>query len=40
MQAFYDATMACGEEAIAHCGRFPLDEMPEQVVNLMCPATR
>jgi hypothetical protein len=36
MQAFYDATMACGEEAIAYCDQFPLDEMPDQVVNLMC----
>ena len=35
MQAFYDAVMACGEEAIAFCDRFPLHEMPEQVVNLM-----
>ena len=36
MQAFYESTMACGEEAIAYCDNFPLDEMPEQVVNLMC----
>ena len=35
MQAFYDATMACGEEAIAYCDGFSLDDMPEQVVNLM-----
>ena len=35
MQAFYDATMACGEQAIAYCDEFPFDEMPEQVVNLM-----
>jgi hypothetical protein len=35
MQAFYDAAMACGEDAIAFCDTFPLDEMPEQVVNLM-----
>ena len=35
MQAFYDAAMACGEDAIAYCDKYPLDEMPAQVVNLM-----
>jgi len=35
MQAFYAAVMARGEEAIAYCDKFPLDEMPERVVNLM-----
>jgi len=35
MQAFYAAAMARGEEAIAYCDQSPLDEMPEQVVNLM-----
>jgi hypothetical protein len=35
LQALYDAAMSCGEEAIAYCDQFPLDEMPEDVINLM-----
>jgi len=35
MQAFYDAAMAIGEEAIAYCDQFPLTGMPDQAVNLM-----
>jgi hypothetical protein len=35
MQEFYDVTMARGEEAIAYCDRFPFDDMPPEVVNLM-----
>ena len=35
MQAFYDAITPRAEEAIAHCDKFPLDDMPDDVVNLM-----
>jgi hypothetical protein len=35
MQAFYDAITPRAEEAIAYCERFPLDDLPEDVVNLM-----
>ncbi len=35
MQAFYDAITARAEEALSYCDKFPLDEMPEDVVNLM-----
>ena len=35
MQALYDAGMATGEDAIAFCDKFPLDAMPDEVVNLM-----
>lgn len=35
IQAFYDAVMRRAEEAISYCDRYPLDEMPDDVVNLM-----
>jgi len=35
IQAFYDAITARAEEAIAYCDQFPLDELPEDALNLM-----
>jgi hypothetical protein len=35
MQAFYDAITPRAEAAIAYCDQFPLDAMPEHVLNLM-----
>ena len=35
MQAFYDAIFPRVEEAIAHCDRFPLDDMPGDTVHLL-----
>ena len=35
MQAFYDASTARYEEAMAYCDKFPLDDMPEDAANLM-----
>ena len=35
MQAFYDAVTIRAEDAIAFCDKFPLDDMPEDVLNLM-----
>jgi hypothetical protein len=35
LQAFYDATEPRAGEAIDYCDRYPLDDMPETVVNLM-----
>jgi hypothetical protein len=35
MQAFYDAVTLRAEEAISYCDKFPLDDMPEDVLNLM-----
>lgn len=35
MQAFYDAITPRAEEAIAYCDKFPLDDMPDDVLNLM-----
>ena len=35
MQAFYDASFPRAEAAIAYCDQFPLDDMPEDVLNLM-----
>jgi hypothetical protein len=35
MQAFYDAITPRAEEAISFCDKFPLDDMPEDVLNLM-----
>jgi len=35
MQAFYEAATARAEAAIAYCNRHPLDDMPEDVLNLM-----
>jgi hypothetical protein len=35
MQAFYDAITPRYEEAMAYCDKFPLDDMPEDAVNLM-----
>lgn len=35
LQAFYDAMAPRVGAAIDHCDRYPLDDMPEPVVNLM-----
>jgi hypothetical protein len=35
MQAFYDAITPRAEDAIAYCDKFPLDDMPEDALNLM-----
>jgi hypothetical protein len=35
MQAFYDAVTAQAEEALSYCDKFPLDDLPEDVLNLM-----
>lgn len=33
--AFYDAIVPRAEEAIAYCDRYPLHDLPEDVLNLM-----
>jgi hypothetical protein len=35
IQAFYDAITARAEEALSYCDKFPLDDLPEDVLNLM-----
>jgi hypothetical protein len=35
MQAFYDAVVPRAEEAMAYCDRYPLEDLPEEVLNLM-----
>ncbi len=35
MQAFYDAISPRAETAIAYCDKFPLDELPSDVQNLL-----
>lgn len=35
MQAFYDAFCPRAEEAITHCERLPLDDMPEDAHRLL-----
>jgi hypothetical protein len=35
MKAFYDAITPRAEEAIVYCDKFPLDDLPEDVENLM-----
>ncbi|AKS36185.1 hypothetical protein [Mycolicibacterium goodii] len=35
IQAFYDAITPRAEEAIAYCDKFPLDDLPEDVLNLL-----
>jgi hypothetical protein len=35
MQKFYDAISPRAEEAIIFCDKFPLDDMPDDVLNLM-----
>jgi len=35
LQAFYDAFFPRIEEALTYCDQFPLDEMPDDAVNLM-----
>jgi len=35
MQALYDAVFPRGEEAIAYCDKFPLDDMPEDAQHLL-----
>jgi hypothetical protein len=35
MQAFYDAILPRVESAIGYCDRFPLDDMPDDALNLL-----
>ena len=35
MKAFYDAITPRAKEALAYCDKFPLDDLPEDVLNLM-----
>ena len=35
MQALYDAVTARAEEAMVYCDKFPLDEMPDDALNLL-----
>jgi hypothetical protein len=35
LQAFYDAITARAEEALSYCDKFPIDDLPEDVLNLM-----
>jgi hypothetical protein len=35
MQAFYDAIVPRAEDALTYCDKFPLDELPDEVLNLM-----
>jgi hypothetical protein len=35
MQAFYDAIVPRAEAALAFCDNYPLDELPDEVLNLM-----
>jgi hypothetical protein len=35
MQAFYDAIFPRVEEAIAYCDKFPLEDLPDDAVNLL-----
>jgi hypothetical protein len=35
MQEFYDACFPRLEEAIEYCDKFPLDELPDDVTNLL-----
>ncbi|GAB90667.1 hypothetical protein [Gordonia rhizosphera] len=35
IQAFYDVITARAEEALSYCDKFPLDDLPDDVLNLM-----
>lgn len=35
MQAFYDAVTARAEAALAYCDNYPLDDLPDEVLNLL-----
>lgn len=35
MQSFYDAFFPRLEEAIEYCDKFPLDELPDDAINLL-----
>jgi hypothetical protein len=35
IQAFYDAVVPRAEEAITYCDKFPLDDMPDDALNLL-----
>jgi hypothetical protein len=35
MQAFYDAITPRAEAAIAYCDRYPIDDVPDEVLHLM-----
>src|SRR6202012_4306136 len=35
MKAFYDAITPRAEESLSYCDKFPLDDLPDDVLNLM-----
>jgi hypothetical protein len=35
MQAFYDAILPLVPEALAHCDRFPLEDLPDDALHLL-----
>lgn len=35
IQSFYDAIVPRAEEAISYCDKFPLDDMPDDALNLL-----
>ncbi|MGH8995628.1 MAG: hypothetical protein ACRDYB_06310 [Acidimicrobiales bacterium] len=35
MQAFYDALFPRADQAMTYCDKFPLDDMPEDALNLL-----
>jgi hypothetical protein len=35
LTAFYDACFPCLEDAIEYCNKFPLDDLPVDVTNLL-----
>jgi len=35
MQQFYDAITARAEDVLTYCDKFPLDELPDEVQNLL-----
>ena len=35
IQAFYDAVLPRVQEAMSYCDKFPLDDMPDDAVNLL-----
>ena len=35
MQAFYDALFPRADEAMTYCDKFPLDDLPEDALNLL-----
>jgi hypothetical protein len=35
MQAFYDAVVSRADEAMDYCDKFPLDDLPDDALNLL-----